>query len=102
MCDKAVGTSPPALKVVPDWFVTNRMVEIPDNVVISENSVVFVNEDSHNVTRFSDNVGLNTIYVNNINLDNENFVDDDPGAIIHVKFIVWCDRYKQCKIFKKI
>ena len=76
------------------------MLENLDNYVFSNNNIVFVNQHSDNVTLFIGNIGLNNtlLYVNNINFDNDNFGDDDPGAIIHVRFLVRCNRYKQCKI----
>ena len=34
MCDKAIDACMPALKFVPDWFVMNKMLEEPGNVVM--------------------------------------------------------------------
>ena len=39
--------------------------------------------------------------VNNISLDDDNFDDDDPETIIHVRLIAWCNRYEQRKACKK-
>ena len=44
---------------------------------------------------------LNIIDLNNIILDDDDFHEDDPETIIHVRLITWCNRYKQhmaCKI----
>ena len=47
-------------------------------------------------------MGLTTIHFNNINLDDDNFDDDDgPKTITRVRRIVWCDRYKQREACKK-
>ena len=70
MCNKAVVYLP-VLKFVPDWVVTNKMIEKLDDVLFSNDDIVFVNEDPDNVIIFSDELGLNTIYVNNINLDDD-------------------------------
>ena len=43
-------------------------------------------------TFFSDDMGLNTIYLNNINLDDANFDNYDPETIIDVRFMVWFNR----------
>ena len=43
-----------ALKFVPDWFITNKRFEKLDDVVFSNDDIVFVNTDSDNVTLFSD------------------------------------------------
>ena len=38
---------------------------------------------------------------NNINLYDDNFDDDDPETIIHVRLMAWCNRYKQRKVCEK-
>ena len=98
MCDKAVDTCLPALKFVPDWSVTNKMLE-KINVIFSNKNIVLVESDF--VTFFSDHMGLNTINLDNINLDDGNF-DDDPGTIIYVRLTAWHNKYKQHKSCKKI
>ena len=62
MYDKAVNTSLPALKFV----------------VFSNDDIIFVNVDPDNGTFFSDDMGLNLIYLNNINLDDDSFDGYDP------------------------
>ena len=47
------------------------------------------------------NMGLNTIDLNKINFGNDNFDEDDSETIIHVRFMAWCDEYKQRKACKK-
>ena len=83
MCDKAVDACLPALQFVPDWFVTNKMLEKLVNHVFSNDDIVFVNEDSDSFKFFSDDIGLNTKYLNNIHPEDDNFGDDDPEIIIH-------------------
>ena len=63
MCDEAIDTSLLALKFVPDWFVTNKMLEKLD--------VVFSNDDMDldDKNFSSDGIGIVTIDLNNINLD---------------------------------
>ena len=58
------------------------MLEKLDNVVFSNDDIVFAYEYS-DVTFFSDDMGLNVYSnLNNINLDDDNFDDDDPEIII--------------------
>ena len=59
------------------------MLEKLDDVIFSNNDLVFVSEDSDHVTFISDDMGLNTMYLHNINLDDDNFDDDGPETIIH-------------------
>ena len=53
MCGKAVDARLPALKFVPDWLVTNKMLEKLDNAVFVTGSTILFNENSGNVTFFS-------------------------------------------------
>ena len=54
----------------------NSLLQIKlDDVWFSRDDIVFVNEDSDNVSFFSDDLDLNTIYVNNINLDDDILVN---------------------------
>ena len=71
MYHKAVDVFLTTLKFVPDWFVTNKMLEKLGDVVFSKDDIVFVYENSDNVTFFSDDVGLNNMYLNYINLDDD-------------------------------
>ena len=80
MCDKAVGFYLLALKNVPDWFLTNKMIEILDNAVFSNEYIVFCDIS----TFFSNDIGLNSTNLNNIKLDNVNFDDYDHETINHV------------------
>ena len=50
MCGKAVQTFLPALKLVSDWFDTNKMLKIIAGVVLSSDDIVFVKKDSNNIT----------------------------------------------------
>ena len=63
MCDEAIDASLLALKFVPHWFVTNKMLEKLD--------VVFSNDDMDldDKNFSSDGIGIVTIDLNNINLD---------------------------------
>ena len=41
---------------------------------------------------FSDARDLDTIKLNNINPDDDNFDDDNSETIIHVRLMTWCNR----------
>ena len=41
------------------------------------------------------------IDLNNINIDVDNFDEDDPETIVFVRLMAWCIRYKQRKTNKK-
>ena len=71
MCHKDVDACPFKFDSVPDqtqemrdkaidadWFVTNKMIKKLDDYLFSNDGVVFGNEDSGNVTFFSDKMGV--------------------------------------------
>ena len=43
---------------------------------------------------------VNTIDLNNINLD-EDLFEDDPETIVHVRLMAWYNKYKQHESWKK-
>ena len=63
--------------------------------------MVLVNADSDNVTFFCNDMGVGNVDLNIRSLDYNTFDDDDPGTIILVRLIAWCDRYKKCKEHRK-
>ena len=46
-------------------------------------------------------MGLHTIGLNNISLNDNNFGNKDPETIINVRLLAWCNKDKQCKVCKK-
>ena len=50
---------------------------------------------------FSDGMGLVTIDLNNINLDDDHFDEDDPTNIVLFRLITWCNRFKQHKAYRQ-
>ena len=61
------------------------MLENLDNVVFSNDEIDLDDIDSDIVTFFSDGMGLVTIDLNNISLDDCNFDEDDTETIIQIK-----------------
>ena len=49
MCNKAVDAFIPTLELVPDWFVTNKMLEKIDDVVFSNDDIVVVNPHMYEI-----------------------------------------------------
>ena len=70
----------------------------------ANDDIIFVNEDSDNVTFFSDrylDTGILSVDLNNVILENVNFDEYDPETIIYVRLMAWCNRFKQHKAFQK-
>ena len=101
MCDEAVDDSLTALKLIPNWFVTSKMVEKRFTVLHGDKNVLYFNEDSGDTVFNYNEMGIVDIDLNNINLD-QNFDEDDPGTIILVRRLAWYIKYEKCKALKKI
>ena len=43
MCDKAVDDCPAALKFVPDWFVTTKMIKILFTALCADENILYFN-----------------------------------------------------------
>ena len=82
ICDKAVDDSLAALKVIPVWFVTSKMIKNPFAVLYTGELILYFNEDSGNVMFSCNGMGILNIDLNDINLDN-NFDEHGPDTIIH-------------------
>ena len=70
MCDEAVANSLAALKLIPNWFVTSKMIK------------------KHYTADVPFCMNLN------INLDN-NFDEDDPNTINLIRFLAWQSQFKK-------
>ena len=101
-CDKVIDDFLPASKFVLNWFVTNKMIKKLHNASFAGDDILFLDKDSGNVTYFSDEMGILSVDLNIINLDDVNFYKDYPETIIHVRLMALCNRFKKRKAFKKI
>lgn len=61
--------------------------------ISSNDDIVFLYISFNIVTFFSIDISLNTINLNNIKLDDNDFDNYDPETIIHVHLMGWCNRY---------
>ena len=66
------------------------------NALFIDDDKPFFDEDSGYVTFSSDEMGILSVDLNNINLDCANFYEDDHKTVIHVRLLAW-----QWKTFKK-
>ena len=58
MCNKAVNDFLPALKFIPDWFVTSKLSKSLDDALFSNDDILFFDEDSNSVTSFGGEIGI--------------------------------------------
>ena len=68
----------------------------------SQMMIYFFDEDFGNVTFSSDEMGILSIDLNNINLDDGSFYEDDCDIIIHVTLIAWHNKRKSAQHLKKM
>ena len=77
MCNEDVDDFLAAFKLVPDWFVTSKMNKKNYTALYADDHILFSDEDSGGVTFCCNEVGILSVNLNNINLDNT-FHEDDP------------------------
>ena len=76
-----------------------------DSTVFYNNYKVFGYLDSDFVTFFSEDIGLNSITLVNINLDDDHFDCCDPETVNHIRLMGWYNKYNakhQKKIDKEL
>ena len=100
MCDEAVDDSIAALKLIPDWFVTSKIIEKLYNAFCAYENILYFNEDSSNAVFSCNEMGILNIDLNNINLDN-NFDEDDSDNIILIRIFAWHVKFEKIKALKK-
>ena len=100
MCDKAVDDSLAALKLIPDWFATSKIFKTLFTVLYADENILYFNGDSGNFLFSCNEVGILSIDLNNINLDN-NFDEDDPDTIIHIRLWTWHIKFEKPKALKR-
>ena len=85
MCDEAVDDCLAALKIAPDWFVTSKMIKILFTAFYVDDNILNFNEDSGNVVFTCNGMSTLNIDLNNTSLDDTNYDEDNPDAIILVR-----------------
>ena len=101
MRDKDVDVFLPAIKLVPDWFVTNKMIKKLYDALLADGDILFFGECYWNDTFFRNEMGTFSVDLNSIDLDDHNFYEDGSKVVIHLRFMAWCNKLKQCKASKR-
>ena len=70
-----------------------------DSDVLCNNDIIFGDLDSDFFTLFSNDIGLNSITLDN--LDDDKSDDRDPETISYVRLMDWYNRFIQRKASKK-
>ena len=86
ICDEVVDDFLKALKFVLDWFVISKMIKKLSTALYADDGLLFFDEDSgSNVTFCCNEMGILSVNLNNINLDDTKYEEDDPDTIILVR-----------------
>ena len=72
MSNEAVDDCLGALKFIPDWSVTSKMLENLHNALLTNDDILFYDEDFSKVTFFANKMGILGVDFDKINLDDDN------------------------------
>ena len=99
MCDKAINDSLAALKLIPDWCLTIKMIKKRFTVLYADENILYFNEDSGDAVVNYNEMGIFNNDLNNVNLD-DNFDEEDPNTIILIRLLAWHTKFEKRKEFK--
>ena len=74
MCKKAVNIFYAFLPALHEWFVRSKMIKTFHNALFIDNDILFYDQDSGNVTFSSDEMDILSVDLNNVNLDDAEFM----------------------------
>ena len=100
MCDEVVDDSLATLRLIPDWFVTSKMIKKLFTALYADEIILYFNEDYSSVVFNCNEMGILNIDLNNINLDN-NFDEDDPDTITLIRLLTWHIKLEKRKELKE-
>ena len=100
MCDEAVNDSLAALKLIPDWFVTSKMIKKLFTALYTDENLLYFNKDSSDAVLNYNEMGIVNIDLNNISLY-DNFDEEDATTIILIDFWLGMLNLKNAKNLKK-
>ena len=86
-CNKAVDDFLSALEFVPDWLVSSEMMKKLLTRLYADDNIFCFNEDSDDAIFSCHGMGILSIDLINVNLDDTNYDEDDPQTIIHIRLL---------------
>ena len=100
MPDEAVDDSLAILKLILDWFVTSKTVEKMYTALHADDGLFFYVEDSGDVIFFCNEMGILSVNLIIINLDDK-FDEDDPDTISAIRHLAWFSKSEKPKALGK-
>ena len=101
MCDEAVDGVIAALKLIPNWFFTSKMIKNLFAALCADENIHYFNEHSSNVIFSSNEKSILNTDINNINLDNK-FDEYDPDTNILTRLSAPHMKFERRKELKKM
>ena len=89
MYDKAGYDCLAALQFLSDWFVLSKMIKIHFTDLYADENILYFNETSGNVVFICNGMAILNIDLNEFNLGDTNYDEDDPDTIIHFRLLAW-------------
>ena len=86
---------------VHDWFVRSKMTKNLFTALYADENILYFDEEFGNVIIKYNEMGILNIDLNCINLDDNNFDENDPDTITHVRLLTWHIKFENCKELKK-
>ena len=96
ICNEAVDDCLITLKFISVWFVTSKMLKKFYELLITDDDVLFCNEDFSKVSFYANQMDILGLCLDKINLnDDNNFYKDDPDIIINVILLAWHNNFEK-------
>ena len=86
MCDEAIDGSMTTMKLIPDCFISSKMIQNLLTAFYTDKRILYFDEGSGNVVFSFNEIDNFNIDLRNITPDN-NFDDDDPDTVIPVRLL---------------
>ena len=102
MCDKTVADCLAAIKFVPDWFVTSKMIKILFTALYTDENIFCFNEDSIDAVFMCNGMGILSVNLSNINLEDTKYDEEDFDTIIFIRLLAWHIKFGKRKTYKTI
>ena len=77
-----------ALKLIPEWFVTYKMVQKFHDALLANDDIFFFDKNFSKVTFFANEIDVFSVDFDKINLDDDNnFYEDNPKNITNIRLL---------------
>ena len=82
-------------------FFTSKMIKKLLTALCADDNILYFNEDYGDAVFSCNEMGILSIFVNNINLDDINYDEDDPEIVINIRLLAWHIEFEKRKTLKK-